>query len=72
VFFFIEDILWFKPVELRTKHGRRGHIKEPLGKLSVSWCYKYRIRANIGGYNIWRFDENMDLAKSFKSNYGHK
>ena len=30
-----EDILWFKPVELQTKHGRRGHIKEPLGVLHV-------------------------------------
>lgn len=26
-----EDIVWFKPVELRTKCGRRGHIKDPLG-----------------------------------------
>lgn len=30
--FLADDILWFKPVELRTKWGRRGHIKEALGE----------------------------------------
>jgi len=31
MFFNREDIDWFTPVELRTKNGRRGHIKEGLG-----------------------------------------
>eukprot|EP00794_Sanderia_malayensis_P007615 gene7616-8456_t len=31
MFFNRDDILWFKPVELYTKFGRRGTIKEPLG-----------------------------------------
>ena len=31
MFFNRQDIEWFKPVELRSKYGRRGHIKEPLG-----------------------------------------
>merc|ERR1719266_1718163 len=31
MFFNRQDIDWFKPVELSSKYGRRGHIKEPLG-----------------------------------------
>ena len=31
MFFNRQDIEWFKPVELSSKYGRRGHIKEPLG-----------------------------------------
>ncbi|XP_046854364.1 pre-rRNA-processing protein TSR1 homolog [Xenia sp. Carnegie-2017] len=31
MFFNRDDIAWFKPVELWTKYGRRGHIKEPMG-----------------------------------------
>jgi len=34
MFFNREDIDWFKPIELRTRYGRRGHIREPLGKYS--------------------------------------
>ena len=31
MFFNRADVEWFKPVELKTRYGLRGHIKEPLG-----------------------------------------
>jgi hypothetical protein len=31
LFYDPQDVRWFKPAELTTKYGHRGHIREPVG-----------------------------------------
>ena len=39
MFFNPKDIKYFTPVELKTKHGLRGNIREPLGTHGYMKCH---------------------------------
>lgn len=70
MFFNRDDILWFKPVELRTKWGRRGHIKEALGThghmkcvFDNQLCSQDSVMMNLykRAYPRWTYDPYVPL-----------
>lgn len=77
MFFNRDDILWFKPIELRTKYGRKGSIKEPLGTHGHMKCVFDRpIKSNdtvlMNLYKRvfpkWNYEPNLNSFKSINKN----
>jgi len=70
MFYNKEDILWFKPLELHTKYGLRGHIREPLGTHGHMKCiFNKQIKSQdtvlLNLYKRvfpkWTYDPNVTL-----------
>lgn len=58
MFFNREDVLFFKPVQLVSKQGRRGWIKEPLGTHG-SFMSSFNLLIGTGYFKAM-FDGKID------------
>ena len=77
MFFNRDDIMWFRPIELRTKYGRKGHIREPLGTHGHMKCVFDRqlnsqdtVLMNLYKrvFPKWTYDQNLSLPVVNKQN----
>ncbi|XP_048637039.1 pre-rRNA-processing protein TSR1 homolog isoform X2 [Brassica napus] len=56
-----EDVRWFKPVEVWTKCGRRGRVKEPVGTHGAMKCIFNGVvqQHDVVCMNLYKFDINF-------------
>ena len=62
------DVTYYQPAELVTKHGLRGHIREPVGKIYILvylyiWLYVY-ICIYIGTHGLFKAIFNAPIKQN--------